>query len=755
VENEQAQAGSMWPTPERDENPERDGSKQEGAMAFADLELRLFPSDRPDHYDVEPFYKDSNDPAGIALEGESVRTVYIDRTLLLAKSIDPQEYGKALSAALFNDDDLARAFTDGCARAQALKVPLRLRLRLRRSVLHLHGLRWETLYDPRDDAPDRALTTNQNVLFSRFIDSSTYRPPRPRPPGHRLRLLAAVAAPEDVTACRVGERQRRLDFIDAGKEKKRIEAVLEGFEEKDRPEVKFLTQPGAATLEKLAFEASAGCDILYLVCHGALHNNEATLYLVDDANKTTGTPGKELALRLNEWSSQPFVIFLVSCQSAGEDQEAERDESGALAALGPQLAAKGVPAVIAMHGRVTMETMKDFVPAFLTTLLSQGAVDQAVTVARARVRQRPDWWMPVLFSRVVSGEVWYKPGLQGTGGATQNVLPWDGLLKNIRDGACTAVLGFGLLEPLIGAREEIARDWAERYSYPLNEADRNDLVRMGQFVAVDQQNETVPGDQLRRYLRTELLERLDPDSRADFRGADMQELLAEVARRTPGVLEPYEALAEVPFRVYLTTAPDSLLAGVLKGRGRAPQVRTFDWSADPPRSPADIVRVDRPEKEKGEPETAVGRPPRDQPLVYSLFGTLANPDTLVITEDNHFDYLLAMTRAVSAQGSILQDLRAALSGSAVLFLGFRITDWDFHVLLRSLRQLLAAQRPNRYTNVAVQIDPEQRQVADPGLARRYLERSLGAAIRVSIYWGSAETFLAELRQKWSNYKPNA
>jgi hypothetical protein len=216
----------------------------------------------------------------------------------------------------------------------------------------------------------------------------------------------------------------------------------------------------------------------------------------------------------------------------------------------------------------------------------------------------------------------------------------------------------------------------------------------------------------------------------------------------------YTILANIPFRVYLTTTPDALLERALTACGRPPQVRSFEWWSDTPRPTPKIKRLAEPNEADGEPHTAVGRPLRKEPLLYKLFGNLDRTETLVITEDHHFDYLVAMSRAMSAKGAVLEDVRVALSDSAVLFLGFRITDWDFRVLLRSVWQLLAAQSRNRYTNVAVQIDPGGDRVADVGLARRYLERFLGRATDVSIYWGTAEQFLLELAERFAKYQAN-
>ena len=64
---------------------------------------------------------------------------------------------------------------------------------------------------------------------------------------------------------------------------------------------------------------------------------------------------------------------------------------------------------------------------------------------------------------------------------------------------------------------------------------------------------------------------------------------------------------------------------------------------------------------------------------------------------------------------------------------------------------VAAHRLARfgYTNVAVQIDPERDQIADPRMARRYLEDYFGTTgARIHVYWGSVARFVRELRDNW-------
>ena len=54
-----------------------------------------------------------------------------------------------------------------------------------------------------------------------------------------------------------------------------------------------------------------------------------------------------------------------------------------LAALGPRLAAEGMPAVVGMHGRITMDTAMTFLSTFFENLLHYSLIDRAMAAARA------------------------------------------------------------------------------------------------------------------------------------------------------------------------------------------------------------------------------------------------------------------------------------------------------------------------------------------------------------------------------------
>ena len=112
-----------------------------------------------------------------------------------------------------------------------------------------------------------------------------------------------------------------------------------------------------------------------------------------------------------------------------------------------------------------------------------------------------------------------------------------------------------------------------------------------------------------------------------------------------------------------------------------------------------------------------------------------------MTEDDYFDYLIGSTRN---KNLVPTPVKQALSKAALLFLGFRLEEWDFRVLFRSLYGLGNKNRLSRnYTHVAAQIVPEEGRHIDPAKARRCLQKYFQDAA-VSIYWGSVEDFSRDL-----------
>jgi hypothetical protein len=265
---------------------------------------------------------------------------------------------------------------------------------------------------------------------------------------------------------------------------------------------------------------------------------------------------------------------------------------------------------------------------------------------------------------------------------------------------------------------------------------RDDLPQVAEYLAINQ-DANFPRGELITYLRRELRHRYAGQGTAG--PADdgaLDALLAGVGARLreERATEPHRVLASLPCPIYVTTNPDTLLSDALTAAGKRPERGFFDWQGLGEAPDSVFAR-----------EPAY-RPTKDRPLVYHLFGRFSDPKSLVLTEDDYFDYLMSVT---GNKESIPPAVRRALADSALLFLGFQMDDWDFRVLFRSVMSQQGSSRRRHYAHVAVQINPQEGRIQEPDLARRYLERYFEGA-DISIYWGGIDDFLAELQKRWSD-----
>ena len=636
-----------------------------------------------------------------------------DLEALRAMSGDRKEYGRLLSQSLFADPKIKSAFEKGCVMAESLDMPIRLRIVVDKSAADLHSLVWEALCDVDSG---EWLAMRERLLISRFISRDDWRPVNLRAKDE-MRALVAIASPGNV-----GNYQpsgRVLAPVDVAGETQRITTGLGTLP------TTVLGGGGTGTLNNILGKLREGFDILVLVCHGAFIGNDPVLYLEDDAGNVAVLQGTELATRLSELKQRPRLVVLASCESAGTG--ASGDE-GVLAALGPRLAEAGIPAVVAMQGSVTMQTVGAFLPVFFHELQEDGQLDRAMAVARGAVRTRPDWWMPVLFMSLKRGRIWwYTPGFTGEQPGFDR---WPSLVSNIRKGRCTPILGSGLLESLVGSFREIARGWAKKYRYPMAGEECEELPLVAQYIAVDQGEETFVRDEFSDALRAGVLRQYPEISEAIANGP-VQDLIsaAGAIRREQESDEPHQVLAGLDLPVYLTTNPDNLLADALAAANKKPVVALCPRRDDA----GDITTAEAPNFE----------PSKEAPLVYHLFGHLKDPESIVLTQDNYFDYLIDVTRN---NDIIPTSVRAKLTNTALLFLGFQLRDWDFRVFFSSIKGREGRALLGKYAHVAVQIDPEQDRTVDPKRARQYLERYFSNT-KISIYWGRAEDFLKELQRE--------
>jgi hypothetical protein len=189
---------------------------------------------------------------------------------------------------------------------------------------------------------------------------------------------------------------------------------------------------------------------------------------------------------------------------------------------------------------------------------------------------------------------------------------------------------------------------------------------------------------------------------------------------------PYRMLAKLRLPIYLNTGTSDFMTQALIEAGAEPVVRICPWNKWVPQDKA--IFEDEPTVEK--------------PLVYHLFGHLSVPNSLVFSEDSFFDYLIGVTQNKSL---IPGAVRAALSNSSLLFLGFQMDDWEFRVFFRFLMAQEGREMLKLYSHASAQIEPEEDRIVDVKRARKYLEEYFESE-HIGIYWGSTEEFLKALWQ---------
>ena len=206
--------------------------------------------------------------------------------------------------------------------------------------------------------------------------------------------------------------------------------------------------------------------------------------------------------------------------------------------------------------------------------------------------------------------------------------------------------------------------------------------------------------------------------------------------------DPLDTLADLPFTTYVTTAQDDLLVRALRARStaragkqiaRKPRLDHCRWSDALGSSSLATIFEEDPRYQ----------PSVEEPFVFHLHGQVAVDDSLVITEDDHLDMLVATARYPARVPAIVQ---RALRGGPLLFIGHPLADWNFRALLRSLcgGDFTGLQ----HGSVMVHAPLAAEGVEGVDAVKKMIEKS-NARLGIKVYWGTPREFLHELRERWT------
>ena len=281
---------------------------------------------------------------------------------------------------------------------------------------------------------------------------------------------------------------------------------------------------------------------------------------------------------------------------------------------------------------------------------------------------------------------------------------WDLLIRAIKDQRCTPFIGAGACNGVLPLGADIARQWARDNEYPLE--DSYNLIKVGQFLAVDSYP-MFPKDEIVRLFK-------ELNASPDFTDSN----------------EPHRVLAELPLPIYITTNYDDFMMKALaRTKMRDPKREICRWNM--------LVRNEPSRFDDGYEPTAAN------PVVFHLHGNTELAASIVLTEDDYFDFLVNVS---SDPLLIPRRIQKALTETSVLFIGYGLADWNFRVLMQGLYRYMEKGLGRRH--IAVMLSPNiPNSEAQQVKAQKYLSNYYDN-LDVQVYWGTARDFCTELAQRW-------
>ena len=122
----------------------------------------------------------------------------------------------------------------------------------------------------------------------------------------------------------------------------------------------------------------------------------------------------------------------------------------------------------------------------------------------------------------------------------------------------------------------------------------------------------------------------------------------------------YNKLTEIPFHLVISTTPDHNLSNVFESKKIPHEFAYYDKTSNP-----DEVKT----------------PDINAPLLYNLFGSIEKEESMILTHDDLFDFLLALLGSRNLPGELKN---ALVTADNFIFLGFKFDKWYVQMLLRLL-----------------------------------------------------------------------
>jgi hypothetical protein len=313
------------------------------------------------------------------------------------------------------------------------------------------------------------------------------------------------------------------------------------------------------------------------------------------------------------------------------------------------------------------------------------------------------------------------------------------ITERIKDGKVVPFVSNSFTDDLaFGSHAELVKGWASYVKYPL--ADQPyDLPRLAQYESVSEAGDDFIGDEVQvkegylGFLKAALSLMAQQDStvsagrRAELADQARDLTVSAMARRlnypsldSPAA-NPLLLLAALPLPIYVTTCYHDFLEVALREKARKePRSEICRWNEGLKHIPS-VFTQDQDYD-----------PSPQEPLVYHLHGLDEYPESLVLTEDDHLDFLANVGDAIHPR--VMQ----ALTQSSLVVLGYSLRSWDFRVLFSGVIKARPASLWK--TSVAIQL-------AESPQEKEYLAKYL-RQVKFEVEWTDPGSFIQELYTGW-------
>lgn len=280
---------------------------------------------------------------------------------------------------------------------------------------------------------------------------------------------------------------------------------------------------------------------------------------------------------------------------------------------------------------------------------------------------------------------------------------WGKLLYSIEQGRCLLLLGPDVagiqqnsaFQPL---NELLAQSLAEQIQ-PQVEAwrlDPTNLTQVAQHFALEKGRDTL-----------------------EMRTVEFYEEYADLPN------DIYRNLAALPFALSIATTPDPLWPEALRQEQKEPGIARYHLHG----SNSTIMPTGTPQN----------------PVVFYLYGHLDEPASLVLTENDLLDFLVAViTKNPALPNNLLSELRDPRK--SLLFLGFGFKQWYLRILLHILLQ---GQNKENYSIALEQATPHL-----PEELRSSILFYRHSDYKLHLYQHDLLSFVSELRQRYETEAAN-